>query len=768
LLRQQQKCRHQFPQLRRDAAKPPACIAAILRRLHGKCIGLQRLSVGLCCYGPQGIPYFYALMSELQLYNSLTRQKEVFTPITPGHVGLYVCGPTVSGESHLGHARPYITFDVVCRYLRHLGYHVRYVRNITDAGHFEEEGREAIDKVGEKAKLEKLEPMEMVHKYTSLFHLGMRLFNNLEPSIEPTATGHIIEQQSMIEDIMQKGYAYEVNGSVYFDVKKYAEHYPYGELSGRKIDELLETTRELEGQEEKRNKVDFALWKSAPPQHIQRWQSPWGEGFPGWHIECSAMSAKYLGNTFDIHGGGMDLLFPHHESEIAQSTIAHGHAPVRYWMHNNMITINGKKMGKSYNNVIKLTELFSGDHPMLEQPYHPMVVRFYILQTHYRSTLDFSNEALQASEKALRRLWEAYEGLRSLPSAPSEGGGAPNASDSRSSAPDSLPPAPFEGGGEGYEEAEQLHGLQMADKALYGKLKEYARQMRKEPTKAEQILWEALRRKGLAGFKFRRQHIIGYYIADLVCLPKRFIIEIDGLIHTLPEISDTDAERTQWLKEQGFEVFRVTNDAVLNNLDQVLEQISQRLQARPDAVANSNTYKYPQAHISATSAPSASSATSPSNGGGRGEAVPAGAIQQETAPAGDPDIKVRALLAELDDFMNDDFNTAKVIANLFEIVPIINGIKGGQLKPDALSADTLALLKTSFKTWLEDILGLQGLQPAADNSKLDKAIAILSDIRREARTRKDFATSDAIRNKLGEAGILLKDEKDGSVSYTLA
>src|SRR6201996_5230638 len=358
--------------------------------------------------------YYICGMADLKVHNSLTRQKEVFVPLIPGRVGLYVCGPTGSGESHLGHARPYITFDVVYRYLRHLGYKVRYVRNITDAGHFEEEGREAEDKVASKAQLEKMEPMELVHKYTNLFHWGMRLFNCEEPSIEPTATGHIIEQISMIETIISKGYAYEVNGSVYFDVKKYAEHHPYGKLSGRVLDDLLETTRDLDGQDEKRNKVDFALWKKAPPQHIMRWKSPWGEGFPGWHIECSAMSSKYLGETFDIHGGGMDLQFPHHESEIAQSTIAHGHPPVRYWMHNNMITINGKKMGKSYNNVIRLSELFSGNHPMLEQPYHPMVERFYILHTHYRSTLDFSNEALQASEKALRRLWEAFEVLQKL------------------------------------------------------------------------------------------------------------------------------------------------------------------------------------------------------------------------------------------------------------------------------------------------------------------------------------------------------------------
>jgi cysteinyl-tRNA synthetase len=351
-------------------------------------------------------------MSELYIYNSYTRTKEVFKPITPGHVGLYVCGPTVSGESHLGHARPYVTFDVVNRYLQHLGYKVRYVRNITDAGHFEEEGREATDKVAEKAILEKLEPMELVHKYTSLFHWAMRRFNTLEPSIEPTATGHIIEQIAMIEDIIEKGFAYEVNGSVYFDVKKYAADYPYGKLSGRVLEDLLETTRLLDGQEEKRDKADFALWKKAAPEHIMRWKSPWGVGYPGWHIECSAMSSKYLGKQFDIHGGGMDLQFPHHESEIAQSTIAHGCTPVNYWMHNNMITINGKKMGKSYNNVIKLTELFSGDHPELTQAYHPMVVRFNILQSHYRSTLDFSNEGLQASEKAFKRLWEAYEVLQ--------------------------------------------------------------------------------------------------------------------------------------------------------------------------------------------------------------------------------------------------------------------------------------------------------------------------------------------------------------------
>ena len=497
-------------------------------------------------------------MAQLHFYNTYTRQKEKFESITPGYAGLYVCGPTVSGESHLGHARPYVTFDIVQRYLRHLGYKVRYVRNITDAGHFEEEGREAIDKVGEKAKLEKLEPMEMVHKYTTLFHHAMRLFNCDDPAIEPTATGHIIEQISMIQTILEKGYAYEVNGSVYFDVKKYAEYYPYGKLSGRVLEDQLETTRELDGQDEKRNKVDFALWKKAPPEHIQRWISPWGEGFPGWHIECSAMSSKYLGETFDIHGGGMDLQFPHHESEIAQSTIAHGHPPVRYWMHNNMITINGKKMGKSYNNVIKLSELFSGNHPMLEQPYHPMVVRFYILQTHYRSTLDFSNEALQGSERAFRRLWEAYE-----------------------------------------------------------------------------------------------------------------------ILQKLSHPGNTEA------------------------LDQTL------------------------------------------------------------------DTQVVTWSNECEEFMSDDFNTAKVIANLFELAPVINGIKGGQVAPGALSAGTFMFLKDTFRIFLEDILGMQPLQ-AAQNNNMDKVMSLLIEIRAEAKKRKDFATSDQIRNKLAESGIQLKDEKDGTVSYTMA
>ena len=349
--------------------------------------------------------------NQLFVTNSISREKELFQPITPPYVGMYVCGPTVSGESHLGHSRPYVTFDVIYRYLTHLGYKVRYVRNITDAGHFEEEGREGTDKVNEKAKLERLEPMELVQKYTNLFHDMMDLLNCVRPAIEPTATGHIVEQIDMIQEIIQKGFAYEKNGSVYFDVTKYAKGGDYGKLSGRVIEEMIAGSRDLDGQDEKNHPADFALWKHAPPEHIMRWNSPWGSGFPGWHIECSAMATKYLGAPFDIHGGGMDLMFPHHESEIAQSHIACGCMPVKYWLHNNMITINGRKMGKSYNNTITLREMFFGGHAELERAYPPMTVRFFILQTHYRSTLDFSNDALQAAEKGLQRLLNAYDSI---------------------------------------------------------------------------------------------------------------------------------------------------------------------------------------------------------------------------------------------------------------------------------------------------------------------------------------------------------------------
>ena len=499
-------------------------------------------------------------MSELKIYNSLSRTKEVFTPVTPGHAGMYVCGPTVSGESHLGHARPYVTFDVINRYLMYIGYKVRYVRNITDAGHFEEEGREAEDKISKKAMLEKLEPMELVQKYTNLFHWAMQMFNTLPPSIEPTATGHIVEQLGMIEKIIKAGYAYVVNGSVYFDVKKYAASYDYGKLSGRVIDDQSETTRDLEGQEEKKDKTDFALWKNAAPEHIMRWQSPWGIGFPGWHIECSAMATKYLGSRFDIHGGGMDLLFPHHESEIAQSTICNHEAPVRYWIHNNMITINGRKMGKSYNNVIKLTELFSGNHPLLEKAYHPMAIRFFILQSHYRSTLDFSNDALLAAEKGLKRLWEAYESL--------------------------------------------------------GKLRD-------------------------TSYKLRAQE------------------------------SDPELES-----------------------------------------------------------------------------------------------RVIKLLSEFDDFMNDDFSTARVLANMFELVPVINSMKDKIIEVTALSKETYELLQKQFKVYLEDVLGLKSISGEND-IRLQGIMQLLIDIRKEAKGKKDFVTSDKIRNQLSQLGIMLKDEKGGEMSWSV-
>ena len=496
----------------------------------------------------------------LQIYNSYSRQKEVFTPITPGHVGMYVCGPTVSGESHLGHARPYITFDVLYRWLTQKGYKVRYVRNITDAGHFEELGRDAEDKVSKKALLEKLEPMELVQKYTNLYHWAMLQFNCIEPTIEPTATGHIIEQISMIKKIIDAGYAYEINGSVYFDVKKYAAKFPYGKLSGRVIDELLETTRELEGQEEKKDKADFALWKSAAPEHIMRWASPWGEGYPGWHIECSAMATKYLGSRFDIHGGGMDLLFPHHESEIAQSTICNHEAPVNYWMHNNMITIEGRKMGKSYNNVIQLTELFSGNHHLLSQAFHPMTVRFFILQSHYRSSLDFSNNALAASEKALKRLWEAYDALKAL------------------------------------------------------------------------------------------------------------------------EVAQTGSENNTSSN---------TNNKILN------------------------------------------------------------------------------LLGQMEGFMDDDFSTAKVIANFFELAPIINSLKSGSISMAEISATTLQEMQEKFKFYLEDVLGLKAVT-ASNVEIFNGVMQLLMDIRKGAKATKDFVTSDSIRNKLATLGIEIKDEKNGEISWVIS
>jgi len=492
------------------------------------------------------------------LTNSLSGNKERLEPLHPGRVGMYVCGPTVYNNAHLGNARTFMTFDVIARYLRFLGYTVRYVRNITDVGHLESDADEGEDKIAKKARLEQLEPMEIVKQYTEDFHAVMRDFNILPPSIEPSATGHILEQIQITEQLIKKGLAYEVNGSVYFDVKKYNQQHHYGILSGRKIEELMESGRELDSQDEKRNKIDFALWKKALPAHIMRWPSPWGEGFPGWHIECTVVSTKYLGETFDIHGGGMDLLFPHHESEIAQSTICNGHVPARYWIHNNMITINGKKMGKSYNNVIRLTELFTGNHPMLEQAYNPMTIRFFILQTHYRSTLDFSNEALKASDKGLKRLWEAYETLQNLST---ENTGA------------------------------------SADKEL--------------------------------------------------------------------------------------------------------------------------------------------------------------------------ETKVLKLVSEFEEFMNDDFSTAKVLANMFELVPVINGIKDKHIAADALNAATIETLRLQMKIYLEDIFGLKS-ETTADDGKLDGVLKVLMSLRMEAKSRKDYLTSDKIRKALASLGVMLKDEKDGSMSYSLA
>ena len=501
----------------------------------------------------------------LKIYNTLHRNKEYFEPLNPPYIGMYVCGPTVSGESHLGHARPFITFDIIYRYLLFLGYKVRYVRNITDAGHFEEEGREAEDKISSKAILEKLEPMELVQKYTNLFHQAMLAFNNLPPSIEPTATGHIVEQIEMIKSILDAGYAYISNGSVYFDVEKYNTDYtkkdmPYGILSGRILEDQLNNTRSsLVLQDEKRSPHDFALWKKAPENHIMRWASPWGAGFPGWHIECSAMSTKYLGKHFDIHGGGMDLQFPHHECEIAQSTVCNHQTPAKYWIHNNMITINGKKMGKSYNNVIKLSELFTGTHPLLTQAYNPMTVRFFILQSHYRGTLDFSNEALQASEKALKRLWEAYNWF--------------------------------------------IHF-------------EY-------PT---------------------------------------------PILNYVPDI------------------------------DQIKEKV----------------------------------------------------------------IKINSEFASC---MDDDFNTAKLIALIFELVPILNSLKEKLIPFETLPLETAALLKTNLKNYVCNVLGLE-LDSNKDKTQIDGIIQLLIGIRKDAKLKKDFVTSDKIRNELARFNIQLKDEKDGGTSYS--
>lgn len=360
-------------------------------------------------------------MQDLVIYNTLHRKKELFQPIAAPNVGMYVCGPTVYGDPHLGHARPAITFDILFRYLKHIGYKVRYVRNITDVGHLEYDADEGDDKIEKKARLEQLEPMEIAQYYTNRYHDAMRALNVLPPSIEPHATGHIIEQEELVKEILANGYAYESNGSIYFDVEKYDKDHHYGILSGRNLSDMINNSRELAGVGEKHNQVDFALWKRAMPEHIMRWPSPWSNGFPGWHCECTAMGRKYLGDHFDIHGGGMDLIFPHHECEIAQAVASQGDQMVKYWMHNNMITINGQKMGKSLGNFITLEQFFTGKHDTLSQAYSPMTIRFFILSAHYRGTVDFSNEALQAAEKGYERLMNGIEDLaRIQPSATSD------------------------------------------------------------------------------------------------------------------------------------------------------------------------------------------------------------------------------------------------------------------------------------------------------------------------------------------------------------
>lgn len=358
------------------------------------------------------------MQSNLVIYNTLLRKKEKFEPFNPPFVGLYVCGPTVYGDAHLGHARPAITFDLLFRYLKYTGYKVRYVRNITDVGHLVNDADEGEDKIAKKARLEELEPMEVVQFFTDRYHKNMEDLNTLKPSIEPRASGHIIEQQVLIEKILENGFGYEANGSIYFDVEAYNKVYPYGKLSGRNIEDLQGNTRTLAGQSEKKASFDFALWKKAAPEHIMRWPSKWSDGFPGWHLECSSMSRKYLGERFDIHGGGLDLQFPHHECEIAQSTAAYGEDPVKYWMHNNMVTINGQKMGKSLGNFITLDELFNGENNVLEQAYSPMTIRFFMLQAHYRSPLDFSNDALKAAEKGYGRLMNAVTSIEKISVSP--------------------------------------------------------------------------------------------------------------------------------------------------------------------------------------------------------------------------------------------------------------------------------------------------------------------------------------------------------------
>jgi len=480
---------------------------------------------------------------DLKINNSLTGEKELFKPLNDGFVGLYVCGPTVYSSVHLGNCRTFISFDMVYRYLKHLGFKVRYVRNITDAGHLENDAEEGEDKIAKKARLEQLEPMEVVQRYTLDFHEVLNRFNNLPPSIEPTATGHIIEQIEMVKSIIDKGLAYESNGSVYFDVEKYNESEHYGELSKRKIEDLMAGTRSLDGQDEKKSPLDFALWKNAKPEHIMKWPSPWGIGFPGWHLECSAMSTKYLGEQFDIHGGGMDLKFPHHECEIAQGTAATGKKPVRYWMHANMLTLNGKKMSKSTGNTLLPEELFSGNNEAIGKAYDPIIVRFFMMQAHYASTLDFSAEALDGAQKGFTRLMDAIE---------------------------------------------------------------------------------------------------------------------------------------------------------------LIDELN---------------------------------------------------VSKETS------LDVQALIQRFYDAMNDDFNTPILIAHLFEATKFIHQVAAGKA---TITAADKELLKQEVNAFVFDILGLTSIKSNANDDSLDKVMELVLDMRNKARADKDWGTSDAIRDKLSEAKITVKDGKDGA------
>lgn len=494
----------------------------------------------------------------LHLYNSLTRNKEKFTPLHPPHVGLYVCGPTVYSEAHIGNVRTFLSFDMMYRYLCYSGYKVRYVRNITDAGHLTNERGEGVNRMETQARLEQLEPMEVVQKYTVGFHRVMELFNAMPPTIEPTATGHITEQIAMIAGLLEKGYAYEVNGSVYFDVQRYTNDFPYGMLSGRNIDELIAGYRDLDGQEEKHNSIDFALWKSAGPEHIMQWPSPWGQGFPGWHLECSVMSTKYLGREFDIHGGGMDLKFPHHECEIAQNNGSCGHGGARYWLHTNMLNFNGQKMSKSFGNSILPMEFITGNHALLDKGYAPSVVRFLFLQTHYSSELDINIKGLQDAEKGLRKLMDARQ------------------------------------------------------------------------------------------------------------------------------------------------------------------EIGQK---RYDAVSNAD-------------------------------------MLSET------DADIVSLCKACREYMDDDFNTARVIAALFELSTIVNSMKGGQIAPEKVSSSSVALMRQTFEDYLITIFGLKPVEEHVP-SKMDEVMAVLIGLRKEAKARRDYASSDAIRDRLLQAGVQLKDEKDGTMTYTI-